>query len=83
MLKKQIIRILFLGLLGCPMFVGAQVNPDEIALKNDEFENHFYESLKQKAIENYDKAIAEMQQCIAIQPKNAALYNELGKIFFP
>lgn len=81
MLKKQIIRILFLGLLGCPMFVGAQVNPDEIALKNDEFENHFYESLKQKAIENYDKAIAEMQQCIAIQPKNAALYNELGKNF--
>lgn len=81
MLKRQIIRLLFLGLLSCTQFVGAQVNPDDIAMKNDEFENYFYESLKQKAIENYDKAIAEIQKCIALQPKNAALYNELGKNF--
>jgi len=81
MLKKQTIRILFLGLLGGPMFVGAQVNPDEIAVKNDAFENHFYESLKQKAIENYDKAIAEMQQCIQMQPANPVLFHELGRNF--
>ena len=81
MLKKQIIRILLLGLLGCPMFVGAQVNPDDIAVKNDAFENHFYESLKQKAIENYDKAIAEIQQCIQMQPANPVLFHELGRNF--
>lgn len=64
-----------------PMNVGAQDNPDDIAMKSDAFENHFYESLKQKAIENYDKAIAAMHECIQLQPNNPALYNELGKNF--
>lgn len=78
-MKKHIIRVMVFGLFCLPVLVGAQDNPDDIALKTDDFENHFYESLKQKAIENYDKAIAEIQQCIQVQPKNAALYNELGK----
>lgn len=77
--NKYIIRFLLLGLCCFPMQIGAQVNPDDIALKSDAFENHFYESLKQRAIENYDKAIDEIQQCIQSQPANPALYNELGK----
>ncbi|WP_313808135.1 tetratricopeptide repeat protein [Flavobacterium sp.] len=75
---KNFIAITVFGLL-VPMQFRAQENPDDITMKNDNFENHFYESLKQKSIENYDKAILEMQQCIQLQPSNAALYNELGK----
>ncbi|MGX7667808.1 tetratricopeptide repeat protein [Flavobacterium pedocola] len=81
MKKELIIRFFLFGCLCLPMQVGAQDNPDDIAMKSDAFETHFYESLKQKAIENYDKAITEIQQCLQLQPANPALYNELGKNF--
>jgi tetratricopeptide (TPR) repeat protein len=35
--------------------------------------------LKQKGIENYDKAIIELEKCLKIQPNNATIYFELGK----
>jgi tetratricopeptide (TPR) repeat protein len=53
--------------------------PDEIALANDAFENNFFEALKQKGIENYDKALQSLEKCLAKEPDNAVLYNELGK----
>ncbi|NDI98580.1 tetratricopeptide repeat protein [Flavobacterium sp. LaA7.5] len=68
------------GLLLYPLVIQAQQQePDEIALANNEFENNFYEALKQKGIENYDKAIQSLQRCVALQPDNAAVYNEIGK----
>ncbi|AXG73725.1 cytochrome C biosynthesis protein [Flavobacterium arcticum] len=79
------IKILFSGLalsglLLYPVVIQAQQQePDEIALANDEFENNFYEALKQKGIENYDKALQALQRCVALQPDNDAVYNEIGK----
>ena len=57
----------------------AQDNPDAIALVDDQLENNFYEAVKQRGIENYDKAIVAIQKCIEKEPKNASFQYELGK----
>lgn len=57
----------------------AQTNPEDIALSNDEFQNLFYESLTQKGIENYDKAVVALEKCLKLQPNNATIFFELGK----
>ncbi|HMK06572.1 MAG TPA: tetratricopeptide repeat protein [Flavobacterium sp.] len=81
-MKKIAILLIFLGML-IPASVLAQSNPEDIALANDEFQNSFYESLTQKGIENYDKAIAALQKCLKLQPNNATVYFEMGKNYLP
>lgn len=78
-MKKYIVLSVLWGLLGFPLTVLAQTEPEEVALDDDQFQNHFYESLKQKGMENYDKAVDELEKCIRLQPKNPVLYSELGK----
>lgn len=56
-----------------------QIEPDSIALVDDKFTALFYESLKQKGIENYDRAINNLQQALVIKPKEAVLYHEIGR----
>lgn len=46
---------------------------------SDAFQNSFYESLLQKSIENYDKAITALEKCLNSQPNNAVIHFELGK----
>lgn len=70
---------MFSGLLLSPEGFYAQEEPDEIALANDEFENNFFEALKQKGIENYDKAIQSLQKCLIKEPNNPIIHNELGR----
>ncbi|MFK6999606.1 tetratricopeptide repeat protein [Flavobacterium oreochromis] len=60
----------------------AQANPEDIVSASDTFEEAFYESLKQKGIENYDKAIFELEKCLQLQPNNAVIYHELGKNYY-
>lgn len=62
-----------------PALLLAQTEPNDIALVNDDFQDSFYESLLQKGIENYDKAIISLEKCIKIQNNNAVVYFELGK----
>ncbi len=57
----------------------AQAEPDDIALVSDEFQEAFYESLKQKGIENHDKAISALEKCLKLEPNNATVHFELGK----
>jgi tetratricopeptide (TPR) repeat protein len=57
----------------------AQEEPNNIAVIDDGFQDHFYEALKQKSIENYDKAILSLERCKEIQPENPVSYFELGK----
>jgi tetratricopeptide (TPR) repeat protein len=77
-MKKAALLFMLCGML-FPLSVSAQANPDDIALANDDFQNAFYESLTQKGIENYDKAIIALQKCLKMQPENATVYFELGK----
>ena len=62
---KKIIAFLFLFQLSF-----GQVNPEEIDIAANDFENNFYEALKQKAIENYDKAIISLEKCLQKEPNN-------------
>lgn len=78
-IKKYLLQLFFFGMLCIPAKVFAQAEPDDIALAEDAFQDNFYESLKQKGIENYDKAIAALEKCLKIQPQNAVIYYELGK----
>lgn len=78
-IKKYLLQLFFFGMLCIPAKVFAQAEPDDIALAEDAFQDSFYESLKQKGIENYDKAIAALEKCLKMQPQNAVVYYELGK----
>ncbi|WP_238989450.1 lipopolysaccharide assembly protein LapB [Flavobacterium sp. LMO8] len=78
-MKKIILFSVLIILLCFPNLLLAQENPDAIALVDDQLENNFYEAVKQRGIENYDKAIVAIQKCIEKEPKNAAFQYELGK----
>jgi tetratricopeptide (TPR) repeat protein len=62
-----------------PNVLLSQTEPEDVATVSDEFENYYYESLKQKGIENYDKAIEALEKCKNIQPENPIVFFELGK----
>ena len=81
-MKPLIFLFLFTILQGNSASLWAQNAPEELALEKDDFEDAFFESLKQKGIENYDKAIIELEKCLKIQPNNATIYFELGKNYF-
>jgi tetratricopeptide (TPR) repeat protein len=78
-MKKWALGILFLVLLSNSALLLAQTEPEDIKLNSDKFRDYFYESLKQKGIENYDKAIIALEQCLKIEPENATIHFELGK----
>ncbi|WP_155854974.1 tetratricopeptide repeat protein [Cellulophaga baltica] len=48
---------------------------------SDDFQEKFFEGLKQKGIENYDKAIHLFLYCKNIDPKTAAVDHELAQVF--
>jgi tetratricopeptide (TPR) repeat protein len=79
MMKKGVLVILFSVFFGNTMSVMAQTEPEDIAMVTDEYKDSFFESLKQKGIENYDKAIVSLQKCIKLKPNDAVAYFELGK----
>lgn len=78
-MKRLVVYGLLLGMFSIPNIVVAQEEPNNIAVIDDGFQDHFYEALKQKSIENYDKAIQSLERCKEIQPENAVVYFELGK----
>lgn len=78
-MKRLVIYGLLLGMFFIPNLVLAQEEPNNIAVIDDGFQDHFYEALKQKSIENYDKAIQSLERCKEIQPENPVTYFELGK----
>lgn len=78
-MKKRVLVILVFALFSNVFSVMAQTNPEDIAMATDEYQDSFYESLKQKGIENYDKAIVSLEKCIKLKPNDAVAYFELGK----
>jgi tetratricopeptide (TPR) repeat protein len=78
-MKKRIIYWLLIGMIFIPSYLMAQTEPEDIASVDNEFQNYFYESIKQKSIENYDRAVDALQKCKEIEPNNAVVYFELGK----
>ena len=78
-MKKSALILLFLVLQCNSALLLAQTEPEEIKLDTDQFQEFFYESLLQKGIENYDKAVVALDKCVKIKPNDAAVYYELGK----
>ena len=67
-------------MLFAPFYLFAQEEPkDTMALAENKFEDSFFESLKQKGMENYDRAIESLEKCQTLQPENGVVYFELGK----
>ena len=79
MIKRKHIVLLAFLLFSFGSFSHAQENPEDIALVDNQTEDNFYEALKQRGIENYDKAIVAIQKCLEKDPKNPAFLYELGK----
>lgn len=52
---------------------------DDLGNNEDRFQELFYEALKQKGIENYDRSIEALLKCIDIDNSVPVLYFELGK----
>jgi len=77
-MKRNVLLFIVFGFFFQTVLL-AQTEPEDIALANDDFQNSFYESLLQKGIENYDKAILALEKCKKIQPNNAVVFFELGK----
>lgn len=57
----------------------ADVNVDDLGNVSDKFQEAFFEALKQKGIENYDRAIQSLNECIALNPNFSILFFEKGK----
>jgi len=78
-MKKIAVVFIFIGILGIEIPLLAQTGPEDVAMGNTAFQDFFYESLTQKGIENYDKAIVALEKCLVLQPDNAVVHFELGK----
>jgi tetratricopeptide (TPR) repeat protein len=84
-MQKQIyILVLLFGLFLFPQVNHAQVDfnkkpDDDLGDVADEYQELFFEALKQKGIENYDRAIEVLLKCEKLDDSDPALYFELGK----
>src|SRR5690606_37841687 len=87
--KRGYIFLIYIGLLLIPIFSYAQENDMEVADSaevfldeySDDFQEVFFEALKQKGIENYDKAINLFLECKRLQADNAVVDHELAKAY--
>ncbi|MDD7885880.1 lipopolysaccharide assembly protein LapB [Flavivirga sp. 57AJ16] len=84
MKHKIYIFFLILGMLIFPQISYAQVDfnkkpDDDLGDVEDKFQEFFYEALKQKGIENYDRSIESLLKCIELDSSVPVLYYELGK----
>ncbi len=81
---KIYIFYFILGILLFPQVNCAQVDfnkkpDDDLGNVDDKLQEHFYEALKQKGIENYDRSVKSLLKCIALNDSISVLYFELGK----
>lgn len=75
---------LWLSVIAMPHQAFAQVDfnkkpDDDLGNVQDAFQENFFEALKQKGIENYDRAVDALQECLKIDSTKTVIYYELGK----
>ena len=78
-MKRPFYIILFLVLQCNSAWLWAQTEPEDIKVETDKFQDLFYESLLQKGIENYDKAVVALDKAMKYKPNDATVNYELGK----
>lgn len=73
--RAAIVRMIFLCFFGS----FAQTPDEGLGEVSDEFQDCFFEAIKQRGIENYEKAVSTLLNCQEIDPQNSAVFFELGK----
>jgi len=91
MILPKIYKFLFFSVLFGQVFVIAQEPDNEINVEesaevfleqySDEFQESFFEALKQKGIENYDRAINLLLECKSLDTENIVVDHELAKAY--
>lgn len=81
---KAIILVGILGLFLVPITSHAQVDfnakpTDDLGEVDDQFQELFFEALKQRGIENYTRSVEALQKCIDIDDSESVLFFQLGK----
>lgn len=81
---KNYILLICLGILFPPLGLHGQVDfnkrpDDDLGNVEDKFQEYFFEALKQKGIENYQKSANALLKCIELDDSDPVLYYELGK----
>lgn len=84
MKTKFYILLFFFGMILLPQKTYAQVDfnkrpDDDLGNFEDKFQEYFFEALKQKGIENYQKSADALLICIEMNDSDPVLYYELGK----
>jgi len=84
MKTKRYILLFIFGICLLPQSIVAQVDfnkrpNDDLGNVEDKFQEYFFEALKQKGIENYQKSVDALLMCIKLDDKDPVLYFELGK----
>lgn len=84
-LKTQIL-LLIVGIIFIPQTLLSQVDfnktpDDDLGDLEDKYQEYFFEALKQKGIENYDRAIQSFLKCVELDDAESAVYFELGKSY--
>ncbi len=93
MQKTTSILFCLLGFLIITIQTNAQEDPTpDIDVENsaevfletytDDFQENFFEALKQKGIENYDKAINSFLKCKQLDASNPVVDHELAKVYY-
>ena len=86
-MKRIFIQIVFfIGIVNVSVNSWAQQNvkANEINIEEEnnlKFQTYFFEALKQKGIQNYDKAIESLEKSYEIYPTNVAVEFEFSKNF--
>lgn len=52
---------------------------DDLGNYEDAYQEHFFEALKQKGIENYQRSVDALLKCVKINDEDPTLFFELGK----
>lgn len=77
--------LIVIAFLCIPEWSSAQEEEESAELSlieyTDEFQELFFEALKQKGIENYDKAINTLLKCKQLSPDNSVIDHELAKTY--
>lgn len=72
-------QIQLFGCVICMLFITVFSFSQEREIDYLKFHEHFFEALKQKAMQNYNKSIENLEKCYTINPQNTALLFEFSK----
>lgn len=85
-MKKKLLVWLVLGasiLMQYDTYAQEEQESAEVYLEEytDEFQENFFEALKQKGIQNYDRAVDLLLKCKQLEPDNSVVDYELAKAY--